>query len=199
MFISVEGINGSGKSTQLRKLYAYLKAKNKSVITTKEPGGTPVGDTIRSLALYTEFRDSRSELCLFFADRYEHCERVIKPALKNNTIVLCDRFVDSTYAYQQHASDLTKALLVQLDRLDCIPDITLLYDLPVAIADARIQARGDRDAIESRPQAFHEQVRQAYLARAAAAPDRICCIDATPDADTVFNETRKYVKLRLNL
>jgi len=197
VFLTFEGIEGSGKSTQLELWAAYLRALGRSVVVTKEPGGTPLGTHIRGLILdEAMIRDHRTELLLFFADRLEHIHQVIQPALSRGDVVLCDRYMDSTWAYQVGGRGCSADLLKTLGaHVSLVPDHTFLYDLPVSVGLARATARAALDRIESQSAAFHERVRAAYL-DLAQQHSRIHCLSVenqTPDA--IFQTTRKCVTL----
>ncbi|MAU93080.1 MAG: dTMP kinase [Planctomycetes bacterium] len=197
MFFTFEGIEGSGKSTQLALWADYFRQAGRSVVVTREPGGTPLGVSIRRLLLNTAtIHDHRSELLLFFADRLEHIRCVIQPALDRGDVVLCDRYVDSTWAYQKGGRGCDSAMLTALSQyVSVMPDCTFLYDLPVSVGLARAQARAQLDQIEAQSVAFHERVRAAYLALAEqhARIHRIDVMDQMPDA--IFQTTRECATL----
>jgi dTMP kinase len=190
-FISIEGIEGAGKSTQISFIQQFLEQQGKTVVVTREPGGTELGEQIRDLLLMP--RESGmshdAELLLMFAARAEHIHQVIKPALQRGDWVLCDRFVDATFAYQgggrgipagriQTVSDWT------LDSLQT--DLTLLFDLPVAVGQQRVVKRQQqKDRFEQEKAAFFQQIRDCYLQRAEDEPERIRTIDASHDIDTI--------------
>ena len=189
-FITLEGIDGAGKSTHAAWLTEALAARGKRVVATREPGGTPVGEALRELLLHQSLAHD-TEALLMFAARREHVVQVIEPALARGDYVLCDRFTDATYAYQGAGHGVPTELIATLERLlhgGCNPDLTLLFDVPSATSRERLdrmQARGrELDKFEREARAFFERVRDAYLARAAAEPARIRVIDATrPVAD----------------
>ena len=190
-FITFEGGEGAGKSTQIRLLSEALEKAGHAVLQTREPGGSPGAEEIRSL-LVTGDGDrwtSMTEALLHFAARADHLERVVRPALSEGKWVLCDRFVDSSMAYQGVAQALGKDVIRGLTNLvvdTTMPDLTLILDLPVADGLARAGARGEsEDRYEKMGQAFHETLRQAFLDIAADAPDRCKVIDATTDIDGV--------------
>lgn len=179
MFITFEGIEGSGKTTQIQKLEVYLKSQGKEVVKTKEPGGTLLGTQIRHWLLTPDepFGSPYTELLLFYADRLEHLSKVVEPALRAGKIVLCDRFVDSTIAYQQVARGMPKALIASLNALlPLMPTLTFLLDLPVQEGLRRAKNRAELDRFEHESITFHEKVRQGYLNQAALEPGRIKCI-----------------------
>ncbi|MFN3522890.1 MAG: dTMP kinase [Phenylobacterium sp.] len=190
-FITFEGGEGAGKSTQLRLLVDRLKAEGHEVVATREPGGSPGAEAIRNL-LVNGAADRWSpvtETLLMYAARRDHIERVIRPALERGAWVVCDRFADSTRAYQGAAGGTNAVLIAALEDhvLEGVrPDLTLILDLPVAVGLQRAGARaGGETRFESKGAAFHERLRQAFLAIARAEPDRCVVIDAAADLDTV--------------
>lgn len=179
--ITLEGGEGVGKSTNLAFIESHLKAQGVALITTREPGGTTLGESIRGLLLDGDPMTAEAELLLVFAARAEHLATVIRPALESGQWVLCDRFTDASYAYQGGGRG------VPLDRIAWLetwiqaglnPDLTLLLDAPIAVGMGRARARGPGDRFEQETDPFFERVRAAYLARAQAAPHRVCRIDA---------------------
>lgn len=191
-FISLEGGEGTGKSTQLRALAAALEARGLSVVITREPGGSPGAEAIRKLLLEGEagFWGPRAEALLFAAARSDHVEKVIRPAVERGQWVLCDRFHDSSRAYQGGASGLGDADILTLHRIgsaDYVPDMTLVLDLPDADARARARHRdgGEGDRFEQRADDFHADVTSAFRRFAAAEPERIKLVDASGDVDAV--------------
>jgi dTMP kinase len=190
-FITLEGGEGAGKSTQLQTVAACLTAAGIPFLTTREPGGTPRAEAIRGLLLSpgeAEPMASETELLLMFAARAQHVKQRIEPALAAGTWVLCDRFTDATRAYQGGGRGLD---LSQIEALaawvhgDCWPDLTLLLDVPAAQGLARAEKRSAKDRIEQEALAFFERVRAHYLAQAAAEPTRFRVIDAAPAEDAV--------------
>ncbi|MFT6916175.1 MAG: dTMP kinase [Motiliproteus sp.] len=182
-FITIEGGEGVGKSTNIEHLRGLLRAQQLSFIDTREPGGTPLAEEIRGvlLAEREEPVSTDCELLLMFAARAQHLAQVIEPALALGDWVLCDRFTDATFAYQGGGRQLDWASIEQLERLvqgDLRPDLTLLLDVPVEIGLARARQRGELDRFEQEQQAFFERVRQAYLRRVDAEPERFRVIDA---------------------
>ena len=185
-FITLEGGEGAGKSTQLQIVARCLTAAGIPFLTTREPGGTSRAEAIRGLLLSPGEREpmaSETELLLMFAARAQHVKQRIEPALAAGTWVLCDRFTDATRAYQGGGRGLD---LSQIDALaawvhgDCWPDLTLLLDVPAAQGLARAEKRSAKDRIEQEALAFFERVRAHYLAQAAAEPERFRVIDAAP-------------------
>lgn len=183
LFITLEGPEGAGKSTNRDYLAAHLRDHGLDVLLTREPGGTPLAERIRELLLAPsdERMDADTELLLVFAARAQHLAEVIRPALARGAVVLCDRFTDATYAYQGGGRGLSVERIATLERFvqgGLQPDLTLLFDLPVEIGLSRAAARGRLDRFEQEGQAFFEAVRQAYLDRAKADPQRYHLIDA---------------------
>ncbi len=183
--ITVEGGEGVGKSTNLAFIQQQLESAGIDLVVTREPGGTEVAEKIRQLLLTPSDEPicELSELLLVFAARAQHVEQLIKPALESGAWVLCDRFIDATYAYQGggRAMDLNViAALEQMVLCDIKADMTLLLDLPVEVGMARARARAELDRFEQEQLSFFESVRAAYLARAEADPNRVAVIDAAP-------------------
>ena len=181
-FISFEGIDGAGKSTQHAWLADYLRGQGRSVVATREPGGTPLGEKLRALLL-AEPMHLETEALLMFAARREHVAQVIEPALARGDWVVCDRFVDASFAYQGGGRGLSWEKLEDLEEWvlgDLQPDLTLIFDAPVAIAQQRLHAAtSNPDRFEQEQAAFFERVRAAYLRIASENPDRVRLIDAT--------------------
>ena len=183
LFITLEGPEGAGKSTNREYLAELLVQAGIEVVLTREPGGTPLAERIRELLLApdSEVMAVDTELLLMFAARAQHLAGVIRPALARGAVVLCDRFTDATYAYQGGGRGLAYeriAILEQFVQGDLRPDLTLVFDLPVEVGLARAAARGKLDRFEQEQQSFFEAVRQTYLARAAQAPERYRVLDA---------------------
>ncbi len=183
-FISLEGGEGVGKSTNLAAMAELLRATGRELVVTREPGGTPLAEDIRQLLLAprNEAMAADAELLLLFAARAQHWQQVILPALRRGAWVLCDRFVDATYAYQGAGRGLDTALIDRLAELVLQgqgPALTLLLDVDVATGLARAQQRAALDRFEQEQLSFFERVRAAYLARAQAEPERIRRIDAS--------------------
>jgi len=193
-FITLEGIDGAGKSTHLPWIAARLEATGHPIVTTREPGGTPFGEALRSLIL-REPMTHDSEALLMFAARREHLDRVIRPALARGDWVLCDRFTDATYAYQGGGHGVDRGRIRELERWihgDCQPDLTLLFDVPTLVSRARLdraQAEGRAlDKFEREAGAFFERVRNAYLERAHDDPRRFRVIDSSRPLEDVRAE-----------
>ncbi|MNJ46797.1 Thymidylate kinase [compost metagenome] len=183
LFITLEGPEGAGKSTNREYLAERLRDAGLPVLLSREPGGTPLAERIRELLLSPsdEPMASDTELLLMFAARAQHLQQVICPALAEGRIVLCDRFTDATYAYQGGGRGLSEARIATLETFvqgDLRPDLVLVFDLPVEVGLARAAARGRLDRFEQEGREFFEAVRQAYLQRAARNPERYRIIDA---------------------
>jgi dTMP kinase len=187
-FITVEGIDGAGKSSHLEFLASAIRARGAGVVVTREPGGTPLGEKLRSLALH-ETMEGTTEALVMFAARREHLVRVIEPALARGDWVLSDRFSDATYAYQCGGRGLPKAVFETLERLvhpDRQPDATFLFDLDPALAYGRQRAQSrDPDKFEREAEEFFRRVREAYLERAGASAGRVHVIDSSGSIETV--------------
>lgn len=182
MFITFEGIEGSGKTTQIHLLHDHLKQMGRQVVVSKEPGGTPIGLKLRQLLLDPNhvFMHPQSELLLFYADRLEHISGVISPALTRGDVVLVDRYVDSTYAYQCGGRGISDSIVQGLNALvGVMPTLTILLDLTVEEGLQRAKNRAGLDRFEQEDLAFHERVRNGYLEREKAEPNRIRRIACT--------------------
>jgi dTMP kinase len=192
-FITFEGGEGAGKSTQIARAAAWLRARGVEVVLTREPGGTPRAERLRTMLLErdAEPMPQSCELLLMFAARATHLDNLVRPAVARGAWVLCDRFTDATYAYQGGGRGLPKAqidALVAVVHADLWPDLTVLLDLPVTTGLARASNRngaGGPDRFESEQQAFFERVRATYLERARAEPGRFRVIDASGSIDEV--------------
>lgn len=188
--ITVEGIDGAGKSTQVERLAALLRARGHRLVSTREPGATALGRELRRMVLGRELALAPdAELLLFLADRAEHVATVIAPALAEGAVVLCDRFADSTLAYQGHghARDLDRVRRWNDDAsAGIVPDLTLLLDCPIELGAGRRHRETDR--YHELDRAFHERVRRGFLAEAVAAPGRIHCLDASRELAAVTAE-----------
>jgi dTMP kinase len=195
LFISLDGLDGTGKSTQCRLLAEWLRAQGYCVLECKDPGGTAVGDVIRSLVL--EHRGAMNVNCeafLFMASRAQLVAEVIRPALTRGEVVVCDRFTLANVVYQGHAGGLDPATLWTMSQLatgGLEPDLTIVLDLPVEKARERRGRPADR--MESRAESFHERVRAGFLAEAARQPDRIRVVDASPAVEVVQESIRQEV------
>ncbi len=183
LFITVEGIEGVGKTTNLEYLQQLITAAGKELVVTREPGGTPLGEAIRGLLLDPQYKGMNAdcELQLMFAARAEHLDKVIRPAIEAGRWVLCDRFTDATYAYQGGGRGLDTGRIAALEQLvqgDFRPDLTLLLDVPVEVGLARAGNRSAPDRFEQEKVDFFERVRQAYLDMAESHDGRYRVIDA---------------------
>ena len=187
-FITLEGIDGAGKSTHHAWLVEFLRQRGKTVVATREPGGTPLGEKLRELLL-NEPMHLETEALLMFAARREHLDKVILPALERGDWVVSDRFTDASFAYQGGGRGLASAKLEALEAWvqgDFQPDLMLLFDAPTEVASARLAAAGNApDRFEQEQQAFFERVRQAYLDRAKREPQRIARIDSTRSIEEI--------------
>jgi dTMP kinase len=187
MFITLEGIDGCGKTTQLRLLASWLRERGRNVVETVEPGGTEIGREIRKILLDPANASirPRTELLLYFASRAQNVEQVIRPALTEGAIVLCDRFTDSTLVYQGCGRGLDPAIVLDLHRIACgtlQPNITLLIDVDIDTSLARARRRNDHASanesrIDEEARDFHERVRRGYMKLAAKEPNRFIVID----------------------
>ena len=194
-FITVEGIEGVGKTTNLEFIRSLLSVAGKSVVQTREPGGTPLGEAIRGLLLDPAYSgmNEHCELQLMFAARAEHLSKVIRPALARGQWVLCDRFTDATYAYQGGGRGVDTSVIARLEDLvqgEFRPDLTLLLDVPVAVGLARASQRGALDRFEQEKAGFFERVRAVYLEMAQAYPGRYRVIDASQPLENVQQQIR---------
>lgn len=199
-FITFEGIEGCGKTTQIRMAGDYLRKRQIPVLVTEEPGGAPLGKHIRKLLLNQgDCRiDAKAELLLFAAARAQHVQEVILPALAADRVVLCDRFSDATLAYQGFGRGLSLEFIKSLNEFSAArlkPDLTILFDLPVEMGlgraidrIARIQGEPREDRFEQEARAFHQKIRDGYLSLALDEPGRIRMIDASRDAQTTSQE-----------
>lgn len=183
LFITLEGPEGAGKSTNREYLADKLRAEGIEVLLTREPGGTPLAERIRELLLAPsdESMHADTELLLVFAARAQHLAQVIRPALARGEIVLCDRFTDATYAYQGGGRGLSHERIAALENFvqgELRPDLTLIFDLPVEVGLARASARGRLDRFEQEGRTFFDAVRSTYLNRAGAEPARYRLVDA---------------------
>lgn len=198
-FITVEGGEGGGKTTALNELEATLTAQGLSVARTREPGGTPLAESIRELLLAPrdESVDPTCELLLFFAARAQHVNRHIRPLLEQGTWVLCDRFTDSTVAYQGYGRELGVERIEELEQYtlgDFRPDLTIILDIDPVIGSERVLSRGmGKDRMEAEELSFHQRVREGFLERAHTHPERYCIIDASRPLEDVTVALRTAV------
>lgn len=189
-FITLEGGEGAGKSTHARFVAAWLEARGRTVVQTREPGGSPLAEAVRDLVLrdWSEGVTPQTELLLMFAARAAHVAHRIEPALRAGQDVVCDRFIDASWAYQGAGRGVADEHLRALERLvlgELTPDLTLVLDLPPQIGLVRARRRGDTNRFEAENLAFMERVRAAYLARAQTDPARYFVIDATRPVEQV--------------
>jgi len=205
-FIALEGGEGTGKSTQAHRLATHLRALGHSVVETREPGGSPGAEAVRHVLLSgaAEPLGPVAEALLFAAARTDHVQTLIRPALAAGSIVICDRFIDSTRVYQGAVGQVAPPLLDALEEMatgGTRPDLTLILDVPPETGLARAAARGndDPDRFEKEGAAYHSAVREAFVARAAQAPARCVLVDATPDPDAVAAQIAGIVAARLGL
>jgi dTMP kinase len=201
-FITFEGGEGAGKSTQLRRLAERLRGRGLEVMATREPGGSPGAEAIRDLVLNgaADRWSPATETLLMYAARSDHLERVIRPALGRGAWVVCDRFADSTRAYQGVGGGTDPALILALEREvlgETRPDLTLIFDLPPAAGLARARARGGEMRFESKGLAFHERLREGFLEIARAEPQRCALIDAAGTLEEVEAQVWAAVAARL--
>lgn len=206
-FITLEGGEGTGKSTQARRLAAHLRGLGHEVVETREPGGSPGAEAVRHVLLSgaAEPFGPQAEALLFAAARADHVDQVIRPALAAGRIVVCDRFIDSTRVYQGAVGHVPSVLLDALEETaatSAMPDLTLVLDVPPDVGLARAAERGKgaaADRFEKEGAAYHGAVREAFLARAAAQPARCVVVDAQPSADEVARAIAHLVEARLGL
>jgi dTMP kinase len=199
LFVAFEGGEGVGKSTQIARAAGWLRELGHNVVETREPGGTPLGQQLRRLVLDPDGHVTpRAEALLYAADRAHHVDTVIRPALANGMVVLTDRYVDSTLAYQGAGRGLADTrTLTDWATGGLLPDLTVLLDLDPKAGLRRANARATPDRLEGASLAFHEAVRAGFLALAAAAPQRYAVIDAGLDPDTVGASVRHAIEARL--
>jgi len=190
-FVTLEGIDGAGKSTHAAFIVEWLQACGRTVVATREPGGTPLGERLRDLLL-AEAMDHETATLILFAARREHVARVIRPALERGHDVVCDRFTDATYAYQGGGHGVAAAFIGTLAAAvhpDCNPDLTFLFDVPLEVSRQRLlrsAAKGrELDRFEREEQAFFERVRTVYLDRARAEPARFALVDSSRPVEEV--------------
>ena len=198
MFISFEGTEGVGKTTLIQTLFAHFKAQGRDVVLTREPGGTPMAEQVRTLLLsvnYDEQMSHDTELLLMYAARAQHLECVILPALAKDTIVLCDRFADSSFAYQCAGRGLSREKLQLLNEnfVSKMPDITFWLDAPIELGMNRARERGALDRFEQEKVVFFESVRSGFAEIHVREPERMKRLDATQTPEIVFAEALSYL------
>ena len=202
-FITFEGSEGSGKSTQADRLAARLQRCRVPYVLTREPGGTPIGESIRDLLQFAPHNSNmtpEAELLLFQASRSQLVREVIKPSLERGMCVIADRFSDSTTVYQGVARKLDREMIERVNAFvvgDCVPDITFVLDVDAATAESRMQRESRKaDRMEQQPAEFYELVREGYRELAVSEPDRIVLIDAAHDANAIENEIWRMLSCR---
>lgn len=199
LFVVLEGGEGAGKSTHARRLRDWLTARGRRVVLTREPGGTPLAEAIRELVLrdWSEGMDAATEALLIFAARAAHLRGLIRPALEAGRDVICDRFVDASYAYQGAGRGLPAERIAALEHFtlqDLQPDRVLLLDLPPELGVERAKTRGIENRFETEPLEFMRRVREAYLERARRDPQRYAIIDASQPLETVAKQLQAAVE-----
>ncbi len=197
-FITFEGIDGAGKTTHIDALEQAWRQQGRDVVRTREPGGTPLAEKLRELVLHDSM-DPLTEALLVFSARRDHVQQVIRPALARGAWVLCDRFTDATFAYQGAGRGFDLAVLRQLEtwvQEGLQPDLTLLFDLPPAVAAGRLQAARQPDRFEALDAAFFERVRAGYLARQSAQAERFAIIQADARPEEVATQVRKAIEAK---
>jgi len=200
LFITLEGCEGVGKTSNMTFIKSLLNDKKIKFIETREPGGTPLGEALREMLLGEDFKNMSddAELMMMFAARAEHIDKVIKPALDNNQWVLCDRFTDATYAYQGGGRQLNMNRIQDLEKWvlgDLRPDVTLLLDAPISVGRERAGKRSEPDRFEQEQDNFFNRVRDTYLLRAKAEPERMKVIHAEGDLISVQNQIQKVLDI----
>ncbi|MPL92475.1 Thymidylate kinase [bioreactor metagenome] len=202
VFLTLEGIDGCGKTTQARILVGNLVSRfgKEAVFWTKEPGGWPGGEKIRELLLEHGMQHPLSELFLFLADRCEHIRREVAPALSSGRIVVCERYIDSTLAYQSWGRGISSEKIEDLFRWCCfpVPDLTFWIDLPPGKAYHRVSRRGSPDRMEEKGQSFLENVREGFLFLSRRDPERIVSLDGNNDIKTIAREIERRVEVFLS-
>lgn len=194
-FITLEGMDGAGKSTHIPAIEALIKQRGVEVISTREPGGTPLGEALRSMLLH-EAMHAETETLLMFAARREHIAQVIEPALARGAYVLSDRFTDATFAYQCGAKGVPRdkiAILEQWVQHALQPDLTLLFDVPVEVSVKRLATARSPDKFEREGADFFEKIRNAYLQRAQQSPQRFLVINSNQALENVVKEVEKAI------
>jgi dTMP kinase len=201
-FITIEGGEGAGKSSMMTRVADWISQAGHQVIRTREPGGTVLAEKLRDILLDQNNLAlcGQAELLLMFAARAQHLEELIRPTLERGDWVLCDRFTDATWAYQGGGRGLPRENIAVLEKLvhgDLQPDLTLLLDLPVEQGLQRAYERSQADRFEQESVAFFERVREAYLDRAQAAPERFAVIDASKEIEDVWSQIRRVLRENL--
>ena len=200
-FITLEGIEGSGKTSSIKSITDLLDSKRISYVVTREPGGSSIGSELRSILLdpKTEI-SSEVELLLMLADRKDHVEKVILPNLKTGNWVISDRFMDSSIAYQGGGRKLDKKMIDSFSRNLSLPnpDLTLLFDVPVEISLSRVKARGELDRFEQEKLDFHNRIREAYLELAKQNVNRIQIIDSSREIELMLKSVEQIIETLIN-
>ena len=200
-FITLEGIEGSGKTSSLKSITDLLDKKNISYVVTREPGGSSIGKELRAILLDPETEISPEvELMLMLSDRKDHVEKIILPNLEKGNWVVSDRFMDSSIAYQGGGRQLGKKLIISVAEYLNLPqpDLTLLFDLPVEISLSRVKARGDLDRFEKEEIEFHKRIRNTYLDLATNNSNRIKIIDSSQKIESMLNNVKKAIEKLFN-
>lgn len=195
LFITLEGMDGAGKSTHIPTILQLLADRGREVVSTREPGGTPLGEELRELLLHREMH-VETESLLMFATRAEHLQQVILPALQRDAIVVSDRFTDASYAYQCGARGLPLHKMQQLEQWvqgDLQPDVTLLFDVPVEVSVQRLAGARTPDKFEAQGAAFFARLREQYLQRAAQYPERFRVINAHRSLEEVKESVKEII------
>ncbi len=195
-FITFEGMDGAGKSTHIADVVAQIKSHGFEVVSTREPGGTALGETLREILLHDAMHPE-TETLLMFAARREHIAQVIIPALKSSAYVICDRFTDATYAYQSGAKGVAELKINQLETWvqgDLQPDLTLLFDLPVEVSARRLSNAREPDKFERENIDFFRKLRKAYLQRANNNPKRFHVVNSNQDLEAVKNLVKVIIE-----
>ena len=200
-FITLEGIEGSGKTSTIKSITDLLDKKNISYIVTREPGGSSIGKELRAILLHPDTEISPEvELMLMLSDRKDHVEKIILPNLEKGNWVVSDRFMDSSIAYQGGGRQLGKKLIISVAEYLNLPqpDLTLLFDLPVEISLSRVKARGDLDRFEKEEIEFHKRIRNTYLDLATNNSNRIKIIDSSQKIESMLNNVKKAIEKLFN-
>jgi dTMP kinase len=195
-FITLEGVDGAGKTTHVEFIKKYLSDMDVNFIMTREPGGTPLGEQLREILLHDEMT-SETETLLMFAARNEHIEKVIRPNLKEGKVVISDRFTDATYAYQAGGKGVKEKkidILKEWVQRNLQPDLTFLFDLSVEVSIERLTKTREMDKFEREEKSFHENIRQKYLLLAKASPERFCILNSEESIEKIQNQ----IKLKLD-
>lgn len=203
-FITFEGCEGVGKTTQVERLRRYFVESGQKALFLREPGGTVISEKIREMLLSKENdnMNGKCEALLYSAARAQLLGEVVAPALEKGVIVVCDRFTDSTFAYQGAARGLGMDFIDELNKLTCgdiVPDVTVFLDMPPRLAFARKGGADKNDRLESQSMEFHEKVYEGYKEVARRYPDRFVCVDASKDADGVWEDVIKLLRQRTSV